>query len=453
MAAPMPETHPPRPDDAVPELAPLGVADSALVAGRVLLPLTSRGAIARRPAVMRWLERRDLDRGAIETLRRMRDEHGSGPLRLRLPGRALAVVLDPDDARRILAGTPEPFATENLEKRAALRQFQPHNSLISHPPERGARREFQERALRSEELFHPLAGRIAEVVEQEAGALAELTGALGHLDWDDFVPAWYRIVRRVVLGDLARDDHRLTDDLAALRERANLSYLAPVDRGTRERFQRRLAQHLDRAEEGSLAATIRELDEHDVDPAEQVPQWLFAFEPAGIAVFRTLALLATHGPPQAGQAAGPASDGPVPLHGDLRAAVLESLRLWPTTPAILRDTTEPTEWRGRRLPAGTGLLLFAPLLHRDPDIVPQPDAFRPERWDPTRVRDEAHEPLVPFSAGPGTCPGRNLVLLTCSLTLHHLQQRLDVALEDPGRLDPGAPLPSMLDPFTLRFRT
>lgn len=435
------------PQAEAPELATLSAAETAKVVARVLLPLTARGAIKRRPAVVRWLERHDLDRGAVNVLRELRDAHDGGPLRLSLPGRELAIIVRPDDVQRVLDGTPEPFAIANLEKRAALATFQPHNSLISHPPERRERRRFQEQVLRSEDLFHPVAEHLATIVAEEIEQLVRLVGPLGRMDWDDFLPVWYRIVRRAVFGDVARDDDRLTDDLADLRDRANLSYLAPDDPETRERFHRRLRAHLQRAEPGSLAGTIAELTDTDVDAAEQIPQWLFAFEPAGMATYRGLALLAAHGRrPVDGDA-----DGPVPLHGDLRATVLESLRLWPTTPAILRDTTVPTEWRGRTLPSGTGVLVFAPLFHRDPDVIEGAHEFRPQRWDPTQPRDRAHDPLVPFSAGPGTCPGRNVVLTTCSLALHELWSRLEVRLHDPARLDPADPLPSVLDPFTLAF--
>jgi cytochrome P450 len=443
---------------ALPELEAIGAADTARVVAKVLTPTAGRGTIKRRPAVMRLLERHDADRGAIELLRSLRAAHGPNPLRLSLPGRDYVIIVDPDDARRVLDGTPEPFAIANLEKRAALRQFQPHNSLISEPPERGPRREFQEHALQSEQAFHDMAADVQRIVEQEIESFAALMASMGRIDWEDWVACWYRIVRRVVLGDLARDDHRLTDDLATLRSRANLSVLASADEQTRARFGARLARHLERAEPGSLAATIAALDTPTVDPADQVPQWLFAFEPAGMATYRALALLAAHGEAdgdrddtsEATSGPDPASTGPggVPRLDHLRAAVLESLRLWPTTPAILRDTTEVTAWRGRSLPEGAGVVVYAPLLHRDPDLIDAPDTFRPGRWDPTGFTTDEPGPIVPFSAGPGICPGRNVVLLTCSLTLAALTSRLSVSVLDDTRLPPGA-LPSILDPFSL----
>jgi len=66
-------------------------------------------------------------------------------------------------------------------------------------------------------------------------------------------------------------------------------------------------------------------------PLEQVPQWLFAFDAAGMASFRALALLVAHpdglDAARAEIAAAGAARTPLPA---LRAALLEAVRLWPT---------------------------------------------------------------------------------------------------------------------------
>ena len=182
---------------ALPELEPIGAADTARVVAKVLAPTAGRGTIKRRPKVMRLLERQDADRAAVELLRSLRASHGPNPLRLSLPVRDDVIIVDPDDARRVLDGTPAPFAIANLEKRAALRQFQPHNSLISDLPERVPRRRFQEHALQSEQVFHDVAADVQRIVEQEIDAFATLVSSMGRIDWEDLVPCWYRIVRRV----------------------------------------------------------------------------------------------------------------------------------------------------------------------------------------------------------------------------------------------------------------
>jgi cytochrome P450 len=235
--------------------------------------------------------------------------------------------------------------------------------------------------------------------------------------------------------------------LAALRSDANWSGLKPARKGLRQRFLRRLAEHVERAEPGSLASLVASTPASArTFPVEQVPQWLFAFDAAGMASFRTLALLDAHPDVLARvhEEISSAGDGPeLPL---LRACVLESLRLWPTTPAVLRDSTERTHWQSGELPEGTALVIFAPFFHRDGERLPYADSFDPGLWRDGNT--SVHGRLIPFSDGPGQCPGRNLVLLTTSLLLAEL---LRDGRWRSGALDAGRPLPGTLSPFRLRF--
>jgi cytochrome P450 len=427
-------------------------ADTGRVVARVLLPLLGRGLIVRRPPVVALAERLDLDRGAVRELQRLRERYGSGPVRLRLPARDVAIVLDPDDVHRVLDGSPDPFAADTTEKKAALARFQPAGVLASSPEERPGRRRFNEQALDTGAPIHRSAPALLRHVREEADELALGAARTGRLGWDDFIDAWWRVVRRVVFGAGARNDHELTDVLGSLRARANWAYLAPDRPAQRERLHALIAAHLERAEPGSLAALIAELPaDASTRVVEQVPQWLFAYDPGGIAAYRALALLAAHDDEMARvheEVRRATGDGPH-LLPRLRAAVHESLRLWPTTPAVLRETLEPTRWRSGRLPEGTSLVIHAPFFHRDDTRLAYADRFEPDLWlhEPTPDR----WPLIPFSAGPVVCPGRELVLWTTSTFLASLLDRLALELDPPDRLRPDRPLPSVLDPFRLGF--
>jgi cytochrome P450 len=176
---------------------------------------------------------------------------------------------------------------------------------------------------------------------------------------------------------------------------------------------------------------------------------MFAFDPAGMTTFRALALLASH-PEQAEQA----REEIVSREGSpdlpyLRACVLESLRLWPTTPAVLRQTTRKTEWETGIMPAKTGILIFAPFFHRDDQRLSYANSFNPDLWMQHRSNEDW--PLIPFSGGPGMCPGRNLVLLLTSNMLAALLDSRPVRLKPPNRLDANRPLPGTLDNYSLRF--
>ncbi|WP_103381373.1 cytochrome P450 [Pseudonocardia dioxanivorans] len=440
----------PRPG-ALPALPEASAADTARVLALAVGPIVAQGVIARRRRVVALAGRFDTDARGVRALQVVRDRYGPGPVRLRVPGRRVAVVLDPQDVATVLEGAPEPFAPANREKRGALRHFQPHGVLVSSGQARAQRRTVNEAVLDTGHPLHENAAAITHVVRQEAAALRAAAVDSGVLDWDAFMRAWWRVVRRVVLGDGARDDDALTDDLTRLRRAGNWSGLHPRNRHVRERMRQRLAAHLGRAEPGSLAAVMaRTPVPPGTDAVDQVPQWLFAFDPAGAVALRALALVAAH----PGFARCVRDDlaerdatrpQELPL---LRAAVLESARLWPTTPLLLRDTVSETRWARGALPAGTALLIPTWYLHRN-DARPDAHRFSPDGWlDGTYDADPA---IVPFSAGPAHCPGRELVLLTASTMLATLVGDLDLTVRPAGLLVPGRPLPGGLDPFTLRF--
>ncbi|WOI63194.1 cytochrome P450 [Streptomyces fradiae] len=426
--------------------------DAARVAAVVVAPTLAAGVVVRRRGGMALAERYAVDRRAIGLLGELRRRYGPGPLRADVAGRHFALVLDADDAVRVLEETPDPYSPATREKRAALEQFQPHGVLISRGAERTGRRALNESVLETGNQLHSLAPRLVRAVREEAGALLrEVAENSGELGWDDFAPAWDRVVRRVTLGDGARDDTALTAMLGRLRAAANWSVAAPRRSGLRDRFEERLRGHVARAEPGSLAAALGTAHAGpDLDPAGQVPHWLFAFDAAGIAALRTLALLATHTPQDAQVRNEVAvTDLTEPhLMPYTRACVLESVRLWPTTPFLLREAVRDTSWGAGTLPAGTEFLIYTPLFHRD-DALPYADRFAPEIWLDGTAQDTRG--LFPFSAGPGACPGEDLVLFVTSTLLAALVERHSFLPDRPGRLRPDRPLPRTLDHFGLRF--
>ncbi|WP_280457035.1 cytochrome P450 [Nocardia carnea] len=415
-------------------------------------PAISAGVIARRRPVLALLERIQADERAARRWEKLRTEFGRGPVELVVPGRRVIVILDPGDIGRVLAGAPAPFDPANREKRAALEQFQPHGVLISQGPIRERRRSVNETALDTGAPLHRLAEPFAAKVAGEAEVLIEQAGRRGAVDAADFTAAWWRLVRRVVLGEQARTDDAITDELWRLRSAANWSFAAPPLRKRRERFLARLYGYVETAEPGSLAGALADIPAGGaIDPVGQMPQWLFAFDAAGIALSRALALLTEHPEQRARARADAEAPERARLRPYLRACVLESIRLWPTTPVILRDTTEWTRWRTGSeqfaLEPGAALLILAPAFHRDRRL-PFADSFTPEIWLDGRA--EQYPQLVPFSAGPAECPGRNLVLFVTSALLAHLLSGPELRLSSHD-LTPGIPLPATLDNYRLEF--
>ncbi len=430
------------------------VAESLAVLNDVFVPNVAKGVLIRRPKVVGMAERLGLDRRAVHRLQQLNEKYGSGPLMLQVPGeKTMALVLDPAHVNRILEQSPEPFATAEQAKRSALEHFEPDMALVSHGSERAERRRFNEAVLQSECPVHGLGERFVKVAKEEADELLHITRQRGDsLDWDTFFETWSRVVRRVVLGDTARDDHALTETLGKLRAAGNWGFMHPGRHHLRDALHERLCIYLKRAEPGSLAAEVARVPTNDItQPEHQVPQWLFAFDPAGMATFRTLALLAAH-PEHARRAREEAANleqHPTPELPYLRACVLESLRLWPTTPMVLRQSTETTLWENGAMPSDTSLLILAPYFHRDDRHLASANRFDPDLW--LQPEGTGTWPLIPFSGGTGICPGRRLVLLVTSTVLARLLSHREFRLDPPSRLLSSKPMPPLLNNYDLKF--
>jgi cytochrome P450 len=92
----------------------------------------------------------------------------------------------------------------------------------------------------------------------------------------------------------------------------------------------------------------------------------------------------------------------------LTATIQEIMRLRPVLPnAEPRLTKQPVEIGGVRYPAGVALLASAFLVHRDPEIYPEPHAFRPERFvgNPPGTYT-----WIPFGGGRRRCLGASFAL-------------------------------------------
>ena len=433
------------------QLPTASVRDTAAFFTDVFLPTAAKGALIRRPRVEALAERLGLDRRAVRRMQELDRKYPDGPLLLRLPVRKQAVVLRPGHLNAVLDQSPEPFSPASSEKRAALAHFEPRNVLASTGSDRTVRRALQEQALDSTSPVHRFAGTLLPVVREEAEAMLRGAADKGVLDWELFNDCWQRAVRRVVFGDTARDDVALTEMLTRLRKDANWSALKPQRKRTKEEFLRYVQERIRTAAPGSLASVMRDRDDGGpAAPTDQVPQWLFAFETSGIATFRALALLSTHHNQAQLAREEITNDTSGGKHLPfLRATVLESLRLWPTTPMILRQTTRAVAWDTGTMPAKCGVLIYTPYFHRDGRRLPGADRFDPSLW--LRGDDQEDWGVVPFSAGPARCPGRHLVLLLTSALLSRLLQEHSFTLQDGGRLTPERPLPGTLNNFALRF--
>jgi cytochrome P450 len=427
------------------------IADTLVLLRDVVLPTLGKGPLIRRRSVVHLAERLGLDDRATESLQRMRRKYGPGPLVLRIPFRPQAILLSAADVETVLAESPVPFAADTLEKRSALRHFEPDVVLASRGEERVLRRELNQQTLETGCPMHSMVGHFAQVIAEEMDVVSAQAIESGVLDWDHFFTGWYRMVRRIVLGDAAADDAELTDLLATLRYRANFAFLRPKARKRRRQLLDRIRQYVEEATPNSLAGRMANFCRSEQQqPEHQLPQYLFAFDPGAMATFRTLAVVSVHphAEAQVRQEVAEATGQAQPRLPFLRACLLDTLRLWPTTPAILRETTRAVAWSKGQLEPATQVIIFAPFLHRDDETLPNAHRFGPARWLDAISRPDLG--FVPFSAGPVVCPAAHFVPMVSSLAMRSLLSRLRLQLAEADRLPPER-LPGTLDNYTISF--
>lgn len=112
----------------------------------------------------------------------------------------------------------------------------------------------------------------------------------------------------------------------------------------------------------------------------------------------------------------------------LDAVVFETLRLRPVLPVVVRDLQRDVEIGGHHLPAGTRIACSITLAHRNPEIYPDPHAFRPERW--LGVKPGTYT-WIPFGGGIRRCLGASFALFEMQQVLPEIVGRLDLRATDP----------------------
>lgn len=143
----------------------------------------------------------------------------------------------------------------------------------------------------------------------------------------------------------------------------------------------------------------------------------------------------------------------------IRLIVVESLRLYPQPPLLIRRSLKPDtlpggykgQKDGYKIPTGTDIFISVYNLHRSPYFWDKPDQFEPERFlvqrksediegwngfDPSRspgalypneiVADFA---FLPFGGGPRKCVGDQFALMESTIALAMLLQKFDVELK------------------------
>jgi cytochrome P450 len=133
----------------------------------------------------------------------------------------------------------------------------------------------------------------------------------------------------------------------------------------------------------------------------------------------------------------------------LDAVVTETLRLRPVISLVARRLTEPVQIGDWRLPAGVTVAPSIYLVHRRPDLYPNPESFEPERFldkgepDHTGVAQTGQAggraggkpgtyTWIPFGGGVRRCLGGAFAQFEMGVVLSELVRRWDIEPVQPA---------------------
>jgi cytochrome P450 len=115
-----------------------------------------------------------------------------------------------------------------------------------------------------------------------------------------------------------------------------------------------------------------------------------------------------------------------------RRVLLETMRLYPVAWMLMRKALAEDEIGGYRIPAGSYVAWSQWVLHRDPELWPNPERFDPERFGPEASAQRPRYAFMPFGEGPRACIGAEFAMAEGTLILANLAQHYRVA-PVPGR--------------------
>lgn len=109
----------------------------------------------------------------------------------------------------------------------------------------------------------------------------------------------------------------------------------------------------------------------------------------------------------------------------LKLVIMETLRLHAPTPLLMpRECMEPCNILGYDIPHGALVLVNAWSIGRDPKYWDQPEEFKPERFEASKIDFKGNDfEYIPFGAGRRICPAitfaqPNMELALASLLYH-----------------------------------
>jgi cytochrome P450 len=433
-----------------PTVPTVSIADSVAFNLCHIVPYYLRGIFTKNELWISFWNRVHPDPLAVNFVRRLRQKYKSNYFYIYFLKTKSLVVLDLDGITRVLDHSPTPYAADPDLKRKGMSHFQPNALTISRGEEWKDRRQFNEAVLASRERLHPLADQFLRAIDQATERLTANAGQ--YLVWDHFDHLFKRVTLEIIFGHEARDDVALAERLTAMMRESNRVFLLGKSKEF-DLFYKRIRHYLESAETGSLAAMCKRAPSTTQTKVEnQIPHWMFAMmETLATNTMRALALIVSHSGVESRvrqeiQNNGAQTPEAVDRLNLLEGCVQEAMRLWPTTPMLMRHTLRDDVLGGNTIPSGTQVVILNGFNHRDWETNPDAGTFRPEFWLDKRSDYRFNH----LSNGTQACVGKNLALFIAKAVIATLLVRGRYVLRRP-KLKIRKALPFQYDDFCTRF--
>lgn len=414
------------------------------------LPTYTQGLFTRNRFWVSLWTKLGSDSRAIRHVSRLRRKYGPY-VYIRVLRSKLLLVLDRAGVEHVLNNSPAIYASDPDAKRRGMSHFQPGALTISTGDEWKDRRRFNEAVLGEGLAADEHSREFLKIISREAEALSGKAGRV--IIFSDFAKAFDAITLQIIFGAEARADDTLLRRLRKMMREGNRVFALRKSRHF-DAFYSAVSDHLKSPHQHSLASLCPHAPSTPATKAaNQIPHWMFAMsETLAANTARALALIVANPVAEKrvreeiSQSDLSTSEG-IDRLKYTEACVQEAMRLWPTTPLLIRRSLEEDSINGASVPRGMQVLINNTFNHRDRETHPFADKFAPALW---LEGEENNYFFNHLSNGPQVCAGKHLALFIAKAFLANLLDKGRYTLSKPT-LNNTRPLPHMYNYFKIKL--
>ena len=138
----------------------------------------------------------------------------------------------------------------------------------------------------------------------------------------------------------------------------------------------------------------------------------------------------------------------------MHRAAMETMRMYPVTPLLVRTAANSFEFAGHRIPAGERVMIATAVPHYLPEFFPEPERFDIDRYSPERAEHKQPYVYAPFGLGPHRCLGNGFAEVQIATTMATVLHEVDLDLDRAGYSlkTTQVPLPAPDESFKVRVK-